>query len=256
MTSQLIIISDVTIRQDKDGKFNINDLHKAAGGEKRHSPNYWLANQQTKELIDVMSQQNTGIPVVSVSGRNGGTFVEKELVYSYAMWISPEFNLRVIRTFDAIANGKIQEAQAIATDKIQNVEKVLETTIHFAEMFGLEGNQKLLSANQATYSLTGVNVMELMQIPALVAPVQEVVLTPTELGRELNLSPQAMNSTLEAMGLQVARRDIKGNKYWELTEHGKRYGAYHDTQKRHSNGTPVQQIKWYRSVLEYLAKAA
>lgn len=52
-------------------------------------------NLQTQELIN--ENVTTGIPVVTVEGRNGGTFVCKELVYSYAMWISPKFHLQVIR---------------------------------------------------------------------------------------------------------------------------------------------------------------
>ncbi len=97
-----LVISDVAVKQDKDGRYCLNDLHKAAGGERRNDPHDWMRLKQTKDLINLLS--DTGIPVTTVKGgKNQGTFVCKELVYSYAMWISPEFNLRVIRTFDALA---------------------------------------------------------------------------------------------------------------------------------------------------------
>lgn len=92
-------IDGMKVSQDASGRFCINDLHRAAGGEKRHSPSYWLTNQQTQALIREL--ETTGFPAVQTyAGVNGGTYVVKELVYSYAMWISSSFHLKVIRAYD------------------------------------------------------------------------------------------------------------------------------------------------------------
>lgn len=100
--SLLLKISNVPVRQDSAGRFSLNDLHKAAGGYQKLRPKYWLENHQTKELIGEM--EKGGIPPISTSlGRTGGTYVAKELVYAYAMWISPAFHLKVIRAYDAMA---------------------------------------------------------------------------------------------------------------------------------------------------------
>jgi hypothetical protein len=93
-----LIISGILVRIDGDGRYCLNDLHRASGGEKRHGPSYWLANAQTRALIDELA--TTGIPVVASEGAAGGTYVAKELVYAYAMWISPKFHLTVIRAYD------------------------------------------------------------------------------------------------------------------------------------------------------------
>ncbi len=107
--NQIMKIDNLKIRTDEEGRFCLNDLHKAAGNEKRHSPSYWLNNQQTKELIDEL--ETTGIPVVTAGGRKGGTYVCKELVYAYAMWISAAFHLKVIRAYDALINNQVELAQ-------------------------------------------------------------------------------------------------------------------------------------------------
>ena len=101
-----IEIDGAVIRQDQHGRYCLNDLHKASGGERKNQPQYFLENKQTQDLAQALI--DTGIPVSPIDvirgGLDQGTYVVKELVYSYAMWISPVFNLKVIRTFDAVAN--------------------------------------------------------------------------------------------------------------------------------------------------------
>lgn len=103
LVKKAIAIDGIEIRTDIDGRFCLNDLHKASGEEIRNRPATWLQNQQTQNLA--VELEKDGIP--SIYTKQGlGTFVRKELVYAYAMWISAAFNLKVIRTFDSVATGR------------------------------------------------------------------------------------------------------------------------------------------------------
>ena len=64
---------------------------------------------QTSALVEEISNSSEvkiNNPMSVSKGRYGGTYVCKELVYAYAMWISPAFHLKVIQTFDAVMTGK------------------------------------------------------------------------------------------------------------------------------------------------------
>lgn len=101
------LIDNVTIRQDKHGRFCLNDFHRAAGGIAKDKPSEWLRNKQTIELIAEIEKE--GITAIQ-SKQQVGTFAVKELVYSYAMWISAAFNLKVIRAYDSlIRNDKTRQ---------------------------------------------------------------------------------------------------------------------------------------------------
>lgn len=121
-----IAINQIRIRQT-NGLYCLNDLHRAAGNEKRHQPSDWLKNQQTKELIAELDgkpsiqenqslnpttgifgvEQNQQVIQVVNGGDRRGTYVCRELVYAYAMWISPRFHIAVIHAFDALVSGSL-----------------------------------------------------------------------------------------------------------------------------------------------------
>jgi hypothetical protein len=83
----------VLIRRDAEGRYCLNDLHKAAGGEEKSRPNQFLRIDQTVALIaEIETAQMCAVK--TTAGRNGGTYVVKQLVYSYAMWVSPSFVAR------------------------------------------------------------------------------------------------------------------------------------------------------------------
>lgn len=102
---QPLIIGEFSIRQDEDGRYCLNDLHKASGDDKKHFPAYFLRNQQTKDLIEEIERyanSHIAVKVIKGGAEKQGTYVVKELVYSYAMWISAKFHLMVIRAYDSL----------------------------------------------------------------------------------------------------------------------------------------------------------
>jgi len=54
-----LIVVDVKIRQDAEGRFCLNDLHRAAGGEERHKPANWMRTQQTQAMIEELLKEQS-----------------------------------------------------------------------------------------------------------------------------------------------------------------------------------------------------
>lgn len=116
-TRSVMAISGVQIREDRSGRYCLNDLHRAAvaDGENKRTkePSKFLAAGHAAELVGELTTQNPGsFPVRTVEGRNGGTYACKEIVYAYAMWVSARFHLHVIRTFDAVVTGQFEAMSA------------------------------------------------------------------------------------------------------------------------------------------------
>lgn len=112
--SKLPVIAGVEITTDEQGRFNLNALHKASGGEKHKAPNKWLENKSAQELISELESQtpNSGLAEKAINSVKGGvapgTFAHELLAVSYAGWISPAFQLKVNQVFLDYRNGRLQ----------------------------------------------------------------------------------------------------------------------------------------------------
>jgi len=132
--------------------------------------------------------------------------------------------------------------------KAPSISSTFKSCMAMAKLIGLEGNQAILSADRATRKLVGESPLELLEA-TLTAPVQQVTLTPTQLGKELDpsISAQKVNELLEVLGFQT-----KVSGVWAATEKGKPHCEVIDSGKRHGDGSMIKQVKWYASVLELI----
>ncbi len=101
-----LTIVDIGIRQDAQGRFCLNDLHRAAGEAKKHQPANFLRLDTTVALVaEISNSSDLRITPVNVAkgnfsaGAKQGTYACRELVVAYAAWISPSFHLKVLQVF-------------------------------------------------------------------------------------------------------------------------------------------------------------
>ena len=157
---------------------------------------------------------------------------DKPKALPYQMWIAGDVvpSIRETGGYSARHNPQLS-----LKDTIEGAKIILETA-------DLKGNQITLALDKLYRRCTGISLLETTGIQ-LVSPVQHQALTPTEIGARFSLSARRINEILAGAGYQ---NNING--HWEATELGRPYALILDTNKRHSDGTPVTQLKWYSTI--------
>lgn len=63
----------MTVKQDAEGRYCLNDAHKASGGAKAKQVANWQRSDEGEDLIKSLTPQIRGVnPIVSKPGRYGG----------------------------------------------------------------------------------------------------------------------------------------------------------------------------------------
>ena len=185
------------------------------------------------------------------------------LDYEATMLLVSGYNIllraKVIRRWRELEES-VYNTQKVSSEPVQLLPSEImardfDAYHHLARAFGLEGNQALLKADKAVKKLHNISPMALLEIE-LKSPDNEALLIATEIGKKLDppISAKNVNLHLAAMGFQERVEYRTGKFEWRLTEKGKAYGSYLDTGKVHSNGTPIQQIKWKESIFPLVQK--
>ncbi len=160
----------------------------------------------------------------------------------------------MIDRYFAVEQAVAAVARTSGTAVARETRLTMKMFLDIADKIGLKGNQAVISANQATQKLTGVNCLGALGVSHLDAPTQAPVLTPSDIGKRLGLTARGVNQGLTTHGYQTAHRSAKGDLYYELTEKGEEAGGiFSDTSKKHDDGTPVRQLRWSSPIIKALA---
>lgn len=130
-----IIVKDTEVsivKVDEQDYISLTDMLKAKDGEFFFSN--WLRNRNTVEFLGIWEQldnpkfncvefdiiksqaglnsyrlsvkewmeKTKAIGIISKAGRYGGTYAHKDIAFEFAMWISPEFKVYLIREFQRL----------------------------------------------------------------------------------------------------------------------------------------------------------
>lgn len=156
-----------------------------------------------------------------------------------------QFKMQLVKAFYDLAEGLPKERPEI---EATNVFKAFND---IGKLIGFDNNMAALHANNAVTKITNVNILALMGATTLLSPVQDIEMTPTQLGLLLDPArrPEQVNKLLLEAGLQEKTDDDKCR--YKPTERGAKFGRLHDVARKNNNGT-AKQLLWKKEVLRHL----
>jgi phage anti-repressor protein len=246
----------IKISKEKIGNSSVNsvsarDLHKALGLAKDQF-NRWiqrnlLNNKFFRENIDFATIRLT-VELPNNGYREVTDYILTIDTAKHLTMLSQTEKAHQIRNyFIEIEKRFFEKSERLSVDEIREIKEISKELVELANIFGFSGNQAFLSADKGVRKITGNSPLEILDEKHLVSDSKDQILTPTQIGKVIEKSAIEVNLLLQDLGFQE-----KLDKVWNITEKGMQFAVMFDTNKKHSNGTPVKQIKWKSKVLDKL----
>lgn len=254
-----LTIYQTKISRDEDGRYSLNDLHRAAmkhgNAKESHKPGNFLRSEAIGAFVQELSGAQNRASVLVVRGGIGqGTFADELVAIRYAAWIDPKFELAVYQTFRNSVSKKaekanLQEQMAAAILLLESAKKTLNLS-----------NSSMLGGYNKLQSMAGLP--DLMPVYAIDAPAgaadgssrstKSLRTLLNEAG--ITMTAQIAYVRLEAAGL-VERKSrpstTKGEKkFWCITTRGLEFGK-----NMTSPANPREtQCHWYETKSDEIIK--
>ena len=206
-----------------------------------------LEHSNSRMAVQNLDDDEKGVSkVYTPSGEQDMTVISESGVYTlvlrsnkpeaknFSRWVRKEVLPTIRRTGAYFANS---EQPALPSGVLDGARLIFEVA-------GIKDNQLSLALDKVYKSYTGKSALDTGEVD-LIAPSKSQLLTPTQIGSAFGLNARRVNEILAGAGLQH-----KINGMWEPLEPGMKFAVMVDAGKKHSNGTPIRQLKWDSSICE------
>lgn len=231
MKANQLIIADNTININADGMYCLNHLHKAAMDQGKATESQRPSNFAKSQEAFLNA---TGVALIQVRGRTGGTYAPEIVAMKYAGWIDPSYEVQVYKAVQSLKNGDIEKAVELSgSDKAKSaldemrVAKAIGYQLDNADrIYAMlpnlcQGSRQAIAANLVNH-VAGREVIPLPRI-------EQKFYTTTELAKDLEITATMLGRIANQHGMK--RPDETGE--------------YRMSQSNHS---AKQVEQWYWSV--------
>lgn len=243
--SKGVSLLGISIRTDEQGRYCLNDMHKAAmesgAATTSQRPGEFLKTDSAKGFIaELDSDAKIFASVIrKKGGTDQGTYATELVALRYAGWIAPRFEVEVYRTFQGYHRGTLPPKQQPPEQQPQNTQQhrlreLIDASEAVMDALNLTGSSRL-SAMQRFLNQQAPELAPLLPAYAVDEPSDshtgsaQITFSATHLLAKhgITVSAKAFNLRCGKHGLlQKKYRQGKGKEkwFWNVTEKGQQYG--------------------------------
>lgn len=204
-------VFDATVHIDADGRFSLNDIHRAAAARglatNAQRPGSFLRNKDVKRYVAELNTNAQICAVKKATGKDGGSYATRPLALRYAAWIDKSVEAEVYRTIEHVIDAD-ESLTANLIDRQQDPEASKRLAVRAQGKVA----RNALTATLAAHGVTGrgyADCTNAIYTPILGAPANQIRQS-RQLKPKANVREHMSGKELAAVMLseEIAREQI------------------------------------------------